>query len=244
MENKEILNRSEEDDIYLRSGEMQEIMGKVPPAILRWGITCIASILIVLFIGSFFLEYPKTISSEVVISSTILPVEISPSDNGRLIDVYVYNGCRIEMGDTLAALSTGEVIKAPISGIIGFIKPCEVNSTIRAGDALFSILPDSIGQVFAKAKVAKKDAMRIRVGQDAIIRLDGYSSAPLDVIRGKVTEISLIPDSEGYCYIKIDLPQEKVDNTSSLLSSIYQMRGMTEIIVNKKRLVEKIIRLR
>lgn len=244
MENKRLSNGKEVDDIFLRSEEVQEIMGKVPPAILHWGITCISSILMVLFIGSFFFEYPETINSEVVISSTILPVEISPNDNGRLVDVYVGNGCRIEEGDTLVALSTGEVIKAPISGIIGFIKPCEVNSTIKEGDALFSIRPDSIGQVFAQARVAKKDAMRIRVGQDAIIRLDDYSSEPLDVISGKVAEISLIPDSEGYRYIKIDLPQEKVDNTSSLLSSIYQMRGMTEIIVNKKRLVEKIIRLR
>lgn len=244
MENKEILNRSEEYDIYLRSEEVQEIMGKVPPTILRWGISCIACILLSVLVGSFFFEYPETISSEVVISSTILSVEISPNDNGRLVDVCAYNGSRIEMGDTLAVLSTGEVIKAPISGIIGFIKPCEVNSTIRAGDALFSILPDSIGQVFAQARVAKKDALRIRVGQETIIRLDGYSSEPLDVIRGKVAEISLIPDSEGYCYIKIDLPQERVDDTQSLLSSIYQMRGMTEIIVNRKKLAEKVIRLR
>ena len=243
MENKGILNRSEEDDIYLRSEEVQEIMGKVPPAILRWGISCIVCILLTMLVGSFFFEYPETISSEVVISSTILPVEISPKDNGRLVDVYVGNGCCIDEGDTLAALSTGEVIKAPISGIINYIKPCEINSMIKANDPLFSIRPDSIGQIFAKARVSKKDALRISVGLDAIIRPDFYSSEAPYAIRGKVAEVSSIPDSEGYCYIKIDLPQKKGVHTPFLLSSIYQMRGSTEIIINKKKLVERIIRL-
>lgn len=242
MEKEGIINRREEDNISFQSEEVQEIMGKVPPAILRWGIICIASILMVLFIGSFFFEYPETISYEVVISSTILPVEISPNDNGRLVDIYVGNGCRIEEGDTLANTSTGEIMTAPISGIIGYIKPYGKNSSIKQGEALFVIQPDSIGQVFAMARVAKIEAIRVNEGQDAIIRIDGYSSEFLGAIRAKVADISLIPDSEGYCYVKIDLPPEMGDNASYLLSSIYQMRGKTEIIVNKRKLIEKIIR--
>lgn len=236
MENKEILNRREEDDIFLRSEEVQEIMGKVPPAILRWGISCIACILLALLVGSFFFEYPETISSEVVISSTILPVEISPSDNGRLVDVYVGNGCRIEMGDTLAALSTGEVIKAPISGVIGFIKPCEVNSTIKTGDALFSIRPDSIGQVFAKGRVTASEVVKMHIGQEAIIRLDCYSGKSFEIVSGKVCEIATVADENGCYYIKIGLNESlETTNFSWLL-----MKGTADVVINRKRVLERL----
>lgn len=48
-------------DIELRSEEVQEVMNKVPPAILRYGIGILATIVFVLLIGSAFFRYPETI---------------------------------------------------------------------------------------------------------------------------------------------------------------------------------------
>ena len=50
------MTEEEKDKIELRSEEVQEIMGDVPPWILQWGITTIAIVLFAIFIGSFFIR--------------------------------------------------------------------------------------------------------------------------------------------------------------------------------------------
>lgn len=48
------------NDIELRSEEVQEIMNRVPPAILRCGITVMALIVATFFAIAFFIEIPVT----------------------------------------------------------------------------------------------------------------------------------------------------------------------------------------
>lgn len=55
-------------DIELRSDSVQEVMSKVPPGILRWGITVLSIILLMLLTGSYFFKYPETIEAEIFIS--------------------------------------------------------------------------------------------------------------------------------------------------------------------------------
>lgn len=49
-------------DIRLRSEEVQEIMGQVPPAILRWGITVILAIVVTALTLCCFIKYPENVS--------------------------------------------------------------------------------------------------------------------------------------------------------------------------------------
>lgn len=62
MEN---LNKIEQ--VELHSEEVEEIMSKIPSWIIRWGISVIAGVLVLLFVGSYYFRYPKYVS---------LPVEI------------------------------------------------------------------------------------------------------------------------------------------------------------------------
>jgi len=63
-ENSTINQRNHENqanhgpDIELRSEEFQELLGVVPPWILRWGITVLAVVVVVLLIGSAIIKYP------------------------------------------------------------------------------------------------------------------------------------------------------------------------------------------
>ena len=52
-------------EIELRSEDFNDVLGSVPPWILRWGITAIAIVVIILLIGSAIFKYPDTISSTV-----------------------------------------------------------------------------------------------------------------------------------------------------------------------------------
>ena len=61
-DNKDILDRKNLPE--LRSEEVQEVLGWVPPWILRSGITVLFFIVIVLFLGSWFYKYPDIIENQ------------------------------------------------------------------------------------------------------------------------------------------------------------------------------------
>lgn len=57
--------------LELRSQDVQDVLGKVPPSILRWGISVIALVLIVLLVGAYLFKYPDTLSGQATISTRI-----------------------------------------------------------------------------------------------------------------------------------------------------------------------------
>lgn len=55
------------DEIELRSEDFQEVLSDMPPWILRWGITTVATIVVILIIGSSIFKYPDTITSTITL---------------------------------------------------------------------------------------------------------------------------------------------------------------------------------
>lgn len=91
MEEKEIKYR----EIELRSEEVQEVMSHVPSWILRWGITVLFAIVIVLLIGCYLFKYPDIVEAEITISTRTPPVYVVAKVSGRLNELYVANGTEI-----------------------------------------------------------------------------------------------------------------------------------------------------
>ena len=48
-------------DIEIRSDEVQEVMNRIPPWILRWGTTVIFGVVSFIIIGSYWFKYPDKI---------------------------------------------------------------------------------------------------------------------------------------------------------------------------------------
>ena len=71
----------EAEEINLRSEEVQEIMGRVPPWIERWGITVIALLLVVILAGAALFPYPDTLTGRFIfLSETLYIREFSDFD--------------------------------------------------------------------------------------------------------------------------------------------------------------------
>lgn len=68
-----------EKKLELRSQDVQDVLGKVPPSILRWGITVIALILIGLLAGAYFFKYPDTLTGQVSITTSNSDHETTPT---------------------------------------------------------------------------------------------------------------------------------------------------------------------
>ena len=54
--------------IELRSEKVRHIIGEIPSGIVRYGITIITIVLLVLLVGAYFIPYPETISTRIEIA--------------------------------------------------------------------------------------------------------------------------------------------------------------------------------
>jgi multidrug resistance efflux pump len=95
----------DKERIELRSEEVQEVMGQIPPWILRWGITVIFIILAGFVAGSYFFRYPDTLTAQVIITTSSPPVELYARSTGRLDMVAVTNRQTVKAGDVIAVIN-------------------------------------------------------------------------------------------------------------------------------------------
>jgi len=94
----------EEEKIELRSEEFQEVLGAVPPWILRWGITVLAVVVVILLIGSAVIKYPDVISAQIVLTGSTPPAAVVAHASGKLKKLYVADNQEVKAGDYLAVI--------------------------------------------------------------------------------------------------------------------------------------------
>lgn len=92
------------NNIEIRSEEVQEILGHIPSRLIRYGITVIFSVIFVLFGGSFFFKYPDIIDANFEIVTENPPAEIIAKASGNLTDIFVTDSQFIEADHLLGVI--------------------------------------------------------------------------------------------------------------------------------------------
>lgn len=92
------------EDIELRGEDIQEVLGSIPSWILRWGITLIAVIVIILLGGSAIFKYPEVITSKVTLTGTTPAAGIVARRSGKLQKIYVHDKQNVHKGECLAEI--------------------------------------------------------------------------------------------------------------------------------------------
>jgi HlyD family secretion protein len=102
-----------EEKIELRSEEFQEVLGHVPSWILRWGITVLAVIVLILLTGSAIFKYPDIIPARIVLTGSIPPATITAHSSGKIKELFVADNQTVKTNDYLAVIdnpaSTGDI---------------------------------------------------------------------------------------------------------------------------------------
>ena len=91
-------------EIELRSEEFQEVLGSVPPWILRWGITVLAIVVVILLIGSAIIKYPDVISAQITLTGSTPPAALVAHASGKIKELYVKDNQEVKTGDYLAVI--------------------------------------------------------------------------------------------------------------------------------------------
>ena len=100
------MTESRNDIIELRSEEVQELMGQIPPWILQWGITIVGILLTGLLVGSYFFRYPDTLTAEITVTTDTPPLEFYTRQSGRLMSVNVATFEHVDSGTVLTVIES------------------------------------------------------------------------------------------------------------------------------------------
>ncbi len=103
MEEEKFVNQSSEN-IELRSEEMQEILGRPPRWVIRWGITVIFLVIAGIFVGSYFFKYPEVIAAPIVVTTENLPAQIMAKTTGRIDTLLVQEKQLVAKNELLAVI--------------------------------------------------------------------------------------------------------------------------------------------
>lgn len=91
-------------DIELRSEEFQEVMGSVPPWILRWGITSIAIIVLMILAGSALFKYPDVITTTMTLTGSTPASALVARTSGKIQEINIADKQEVTAKDYLAVI--------------------------------------------------------------------------------------------------------------------------------------------
>ncbi|MDR2915639.1 MAG: HlyD family secretion protein [Tannerella sp.] len=104
MEVKVENEEKEHKEIAIRSEELQDVMGKVPPWILRMGITILFIVVIAILIGSAFFKYPDVIVAEMTLTGRYPVAQIVSRASGKISGLYIIDGQDVKKNTMLAVI--------------------------------------------------------------------------------------------------------------------------------------------
>jgi len=96
----------EAEDIYLRSEELQEVMGRPPSWVVRSGMLMIALFFLLLTIAAYFVRSYDRVPCPVKITTLTLPASIEARQSGKISHLFVAENQAVEAGVHLAVIQS------------------------------------------------------------------------------------------------------------------------------------------
>lgn len=89
-------------ELEIRSEEVQEIIGRPPHWLVRWGIASFFIVLALIFLSASTIQYPETIQVPLKLTAINAPKTVEAKVSGKLVRILHVNNTQIKEGDILA----------------------------------------------------------------------------------------------------------------------------------------------
>ena len=93
-----------EEEIQIRSEEVQEILSYVPNWMIRWGNTLVFMLILGLLLISWFVKYPDVIPTEVVVTTTVPPEKVYARAGGKMDALLIADNEPVDLNTILAVI--------------------------------------------------------------------------------------------------------------------------------------------
>lgn len=99
------------DSVKERSVFVQEILGKLPPTILRWGIYFFFVFLLIIIYLSYLIKYPDIVLANIIITTPEPSIHIISPTSGRLQSLFVKDKDTVQAEQPLALIENAASLK-------------------------------------------------------------------------------------------------------------------------------------
>ena len=93
-----------EEEIELRSEEVQELLTRVPHWLIRWGNIVILSIVLLMLGVSWIIKYPDIINAQIIITTEVPPQKLIAKSSGKIDALLVTNEKQITKNTPIAVI--------------------------------------------------------------------------------------------------------------------------------------------
>jgi hypothetical protein len=242
-------------DIELRSEKVRNIIGQIPPFLVRSGIGVIALVVVLVLVVCYFIPYSETIDGQIKIFS-IPENEVFVSSKQGVVH-FETDKSAIDKGDTIGYIQSVDTLIHLVAGISGSLSlNAKQNESIDSGEVLYAITPISISNIYGRIMLPYGYKARIRIGQQVRIELTGFSSNEYGVLQGVIGEIYPLPVSGANImtisdattpnperqFLKVDvyLSNGLITSSRKELPFIPEMQGTATVVLSKKRFLLKL----
>ncbi|UHG94920.1 hypothetical protein [Spirosoma oryzicola] len=228
------------------SDEIQEIIGYVPHWVVRWGISAMFIVFLILLACSYLIRFPDTISAPVTVSATVQPFRISWYKSDVNVDYrcMVRNGQSVQIGDTVlleenitnhSQVAYRSTVKGKVHILRGSKKEIKLSTIL--------IMPQEVSGYEVQIRLPIRGSGKIKAGQHVLIRLDEYPTNEFGYLEGFIT--SFIPVSIDQHYrVNVQLSKGLMTTLNKKLPLQPELRGTAEVMLDEKKLLQRMIDLR
>ena len=212
-------------DIGLRSEEVQELMGRMPSHIVRFGIPVILCFVLVLLGASYFITYPDIETIPIKIVSENFTMECKSPIAGSLVMREGQIPSKISAGQVVVSIVNNDDtfdIASPISGRVF------KRTVFRDGESIDSAMTICIVVPYYKFKCYGYIHVDYNIKQLLTVHTKIDVEYKSTSIKGVVTQIADLPNSQTGLYdIELDLGLFTYD--------VYDIVGNTEAVAKVHR---------
>lgn len=138
------------------------------------------------------------------------------------------------------------LLEAPSEGFLEYLDFWRENTFVQSAQELFTIIPDK-NNVIGEVYITSIGSGKVKIGQDANIKLYDFPHDEYGLIKGKVSNISRLTNKittkegtvETY-QVVVSFPNGLQTNFGKELTLNFETKGTIEIITKPKRLIQRL----
>ena len=179
-------------------------------------------------------------------------IEIQTIEKERELEVTLINNYH-DLKENLQLWFRKYAFLAPINGKLDYMNFVKSQSYVQSGQLLFSIVP-SQNIIIGEIMLPDNSAGKVKIGQDVIVKLNNFPFTEFGSVKGKVNDISQVSNQQivntqngnggqvkiNSYLVTIKFPKGLTTNYGSNLDFHYEAKGTGEIVINKRRLIERL----
>jgi len=145
-----------------------------------------------------------------------------------------------ELNNSITEWRRDFVFEASDNGIVTFHSVWNENQFVKAGDAVFAVVPSETRSFTGKLKVPLAGAGKIHAGQVVLVQSDAFPYLEYGYMQGSVNSISLIPEDNNYT-VEVSFPEQLLFTSGKPVFFTGEIVGTAKIITEKRALITRII---